>query len=66
MDNIKKQKTIGKFEYYLRHWPNNYKPYKISRIDSDRAMDSKVAIGYEKISEFDTLDEAKHYMNSLK
>lgn len=66
MDNIIKRKTIGKFDYYLRHWPNNDKPYKISRINSDRAMDSKVNVGHEKISEFDTLNEANSFMDSLK
>ena len=66
MDKIIKQQTIGKFEYYLRRWPNNEKPYKISRINMERAMDSNVAIGHEKISEFDSLAEANDYMDNLK
>jgi len=66
MDNLLKTKDTENYQYRLRHWPNNSKPYILSRLDKNRAKDSKTAIRVEELAHFDTLEEANLYMERLK
>ncbi len=65
MNKIIKEKTVSKYQYTLRHWPDNPKPYILSRLDTDKTIKSKIAIRLEEVGKFKTLNEAELFMDQL-